>query len=54
MRSDYSLAYGTGKEIKEAQEYGSVVEKYKKDIDMYNKEKAKGNTEVSSSETRGI
>ncbi len=31
----------------EAQEYGSVVEKYKKDIDMYNKEKAKGNTEVS-------
>ncbi|HFO9782293.1 TPA: hypothetical protein ACHK6T_004558, partial [Escherichia coli] len=47
MRSDYSLAYGTGKEIKEAQEYGSVVEKYKKDIDMYNKEKAKGNTEVS-------
>ncbi|HAN9481576.1 TPA: PAAR domain-containing protein [Escherichia coli] len=47
MSSDYSLAYGTGKEIKEAQEYGSVVEKYKKDIDMYNKEKAKGNTEVS-------
>ncbi len=24
-----------------------MVEKYKKDIDMYNKEKAKGNTEVS-------
>ncbi|WP_323862805.1 hypothetical protein [Xenorhabdus szentirmaii] len=42
-RSIYNVVYGTGKEIKEADEYGKVIDKHQTDIDIYKKEKEKGN-----------
>ncbi|PHM49280.1 hypothetical protein [Xenorhabdus miraniensis] len=42
-RSIYTIAYGTGKEIKDAENYGKVISKYLADIEVYKKEKAKGN-----------
>jgi hypothetical protein len=43
MRSLYDSVYGTGKEIKEAEEYETMIEKYKANLEIYKKEKAKGN-----------
>ncbi|WP_235428363.1 MULTISPECIES: hypothetical protein [Xenorhabdus] len=42
-RSIYTIVYGTGKEIKDAGNYGEVMSKYLADIEAYKKEKAKGN-----------
>ncbi|MCC8367582.1 hypothetical protein J8V57_15120 [Xenorhabdus sp. PB61.4] len=50
MRSLYDSVYGTGKEIKEAEEYESVIKKYQSDIEAYKKEKAKGNVHAKPPE----
>ncbi|MDE9539599.1 hypothetical protein KKJ28_10770 [Xenorhabdus bovienii] len=42
-RSIYTTVYGTGKEIKEAEDYGSVVEKYEVAHEDYENELLKGN-----------
>ncbi|MBE8598157.1 hypothetical protein IQ209_17070 [Xenorhabdus sp. BG5] len=50
MRSLYDSVYGTGKEIKEAEEYDTVIKKYKADLEVYKKEKAKGNVNAKPPE----
>ncbi|EAW1174091.1 hypothetical protein S922_21310 [Salmonella enterica subsp. enterica] len=47
MRSSYVKVYGTKQEIREANEYGPVVEKYERDMDRYEQEKRNGNNNAT-------
>ncbi|EJX0633956.1 PAAR domain-containing protein [Salmonella enterica] len=47
MRSSYAKVYGTKQEIKEAREYGPVVEKYERDMGKYKQEKENGNNNAT-------
>ncbi|WP_434467836.1 hypothetical protein [Xenorhabdus bovienii] len=49
-RSIYTIVYGTGKEIKDAGNYGEVMSNYLADMEVYKKEKAKGNKNAKSPE----
>ncbi|MBC8951186.1 hypothetical protein [Xenorhabdus sp. TS4] len=49
-RSSYVGIYGTAQEIKEAKEYGKVIEKYEAERKVYNYELSKGNKNITPPE----
>ncbi|OKO98670.1 hypothetical protein [Xenorhabdus eapokensis] len=49
-RSSYVGIYGTTQEIKEAKEYGKVIEKYEAERKVYNYELSKGNKNITPPE----